>query len=88
MNYRLRLSNDNDSGPMTITARYRNQKSEKVAETKSTYMVEKGKSFVTIEYPYLSIGTYSIDISIADSDGIAHLQVLHCRLHRWHILTV
>ncbi|MBN1294784.1 MAG: beta-galactosidase trimerization domain-containing protein [Candidatus Latescibacteria bacterium] len=73
MNYRIRLSNDGNSGPMTIVARYRNHKNEWIAKTENTYRVEKGKSFLTIEYPYLPVGTYSIDISLAGSDGIVAL---------------
>ena len=70
MNYRLFIINDGDTRPMNITARYRNEKGEFVEESSNSYSIETGKSFVTIEYPYLPLGTYSIEISITDQDGV------------------
>ena len=70
MNFRISLFNKSDTKPIKIFSRFRNERNEIVSESQSSYKVEKGRSFVIIEYPFLSVGDYSIDITAADSDGV------------------
>jgi len=69
MNYRLHVYNNGDSRTMNFNVRYRDEHGEYVSKSTNSYSIEKGKSFVTIGYPYLPQGAYSLEISVTDQEG-------------------
>ncbi len=69
MNYRLHVYNNGDSRPMNFNVRYRDEHGEYIFESTNSYSIEEGKSFVTIGYPYLPQGAYSLEISVTDQEG-------------------
>ncbi|MCD6308657.1 MAG: hypothetical protein J7M24_06650, partial [Candidatus Latescibacteria bacterium] len=66
MNYRLYLESENESKPLDITIRFRNEGGEYVLESTERYRIEKGKSFISLRFSLLQVGDYSIEIEITD----------------------
>ncbi|MCE5251005.1 beta-galactosidase [bacterium] len=73
MNYRIYFFNSGETKPMRIIGRYRDETGEQIEETNTVYKVENGRSYVIVEYPFLPVGSYSLDISVSDDDGVVAL---------------
>jgi len=70
MNFKVHLFREEKPDTMKVHVRYRNEKGELANESISTYIIDKERSFIILNYPQLPTGKYSLDISISDSDGV------------------
>ncbi len=70
MNFKVHLFREEKPDTMKVHVRYRNEKGELANESISTYIINKERSFIILNYPQLPTGKYSLDISISDSDGV------------------
>lgn len=70
MNFKVHLFREEKPDTMKVHVRYRNEKDELANESISTYIIDRERSFIILNYPQLPIGKYSLDISISDSDGV------------------
>ncbi|MCE5250353.1 hypothetical protein LLG96_09050, partial [bacterium] len=68
--YRVYLYNNGDKRDIKFHMRYRNDSGHLTAELMNSYIVEHGRSYVKITFPYVPIGVYSVDISLFDSGGV------------------
>ena len=81
MIFRMDIFHEGTTEPMNVHIRYRDEKNAVVFESVDAYHINKGNSFIQVNYPLLPIGRYSIDVSISDADGVGSLGGCH-REHR------
>ncbi len=70
MKYRVHLERGNEPDTLRIISRIRSNHGMVLHESVDTFVVQSGNSFVLLDFVQLPVGTYSLDISVADKDGI------------------
>ena len=73
MNFSIEMVNSGKSGPHEVIVRYRDINGKITFESRSTYTIEDGKTYLRVRYPMLPVGRYSLDISVLDGKNIAAL---------------
>jgi len=69
-NYRIDLIHEAEPEKMTVYCTYRNTNDEVMEATSDTFTINRGKTFVILDYPLLPAGTYTVDIFIEGADGV------------------
>ena len=68
-NYMVHITRTVPDDSMKVTAKYRNERGERIAEISHFYVIKKGRSFVLMDFPPMPVGRYSVDIIVSDSQG-------------------
>ncbi len=70
LDIRVDVRNVADSRSVTFRSRFRNADGIVVSEKTDDFVVNKGATFVMLDYPLLTIGEYSLDIEAVGEEGI------------------
>jgi hypothetical protein len=70
MNFRIEISNSGETAVRDVIVRYRDRNGKITHESRNSYTLEEGKTYLRIRYPMLPVGKYSLDISVLDGDNV------------------
>ena len=85
--YKVHLLNPGEPDSMTVVARFRSENGILAYENRETFHVGSGRSFVLMEYPPLTIGEYSLDISLFAGDKVRSFSGLEFLIETEHYIS-